>query len=239
VSRSSSAKEHAAWRELERQVERGNLFTHTALSESFSRLGEAETFLYGLIDLLIAKGIITEQELKEVLLAVRQERVERGEHDTPGIVIQQEAPEGEPQPEAIVDCAARMPVCHAICCKLQFALTISEIEAGQARWDLGRPYLIRQGEDRYCIHCQQETGQCGIYAHRPGVCRRYNCSDDARIWSDFEQMELNTAWIEEYLNSPERVRGAVMGQTTQMLPLIQITPRKEIAKQDSQSFGND
>ena len=33
--------------ELERQVERGGLFTHTALSECAERLTEVETMLYG------------------------------------------------------------------------------------------------------------------------------------------------------------------------------------------------
>ena len=212
--------------QLERQVERGQLFLHDELSQSFARLQETEAFLHALIDLLLSKGIVQEQELQEAIIQVRQEQAQRGERAEPHLAIQQEQQVESSAPPMLVDCAARMHVCHAICCKLDFALTISEIESGNIKWDLGRPYAIRHEQDGYCTHNQRETGHCGIYAHRPAICREYSCANDPRIWSDFEKMELNTAWINEHLSLSEHIQGACMEQRPQT-PLIQVTRRVE------------
>ena len=213
--------------DLERQVEWGQLFVHDRLSKSFARLEETEAFLHALIDLLLAKGVVQEEELREALGQIRQEQLQRDERFGPGIAVRQEESAEMPAATVEVDCAARMHVCHAICCKLDFVLTISEIETGTVKWDLGRPYFIRQNEEGYCSHCQHETGHCQIYVNRPGVCRRYSCANDPRIWSNFEQMELNTAWIEEHLLPPRQIEGALVNHHMEPLPLIQVTHRSK------------
>jgi hypothetical protein len=192
--------------ELDRQVERGNLFAHTALSESYTRLGEAQAFIHGLADVLLDKGVVGEDELREAIGNVRSALRERGDLSGPGVMVRVD---GEPagRPAVEVDCAARMPVCQAACCKLDFALTIEEIEAGQVKWDLGRPYFIRHGPTGGCAHNDPETGGCGVYANRPGVCRGYSCADDPRIWKDFEGWELNTEWIDANLSADHGVRA--------------------------------
>ena len=98
-----------------------------------------------------------------------------------------------------------MHVCHAVCCKLNFALTAPEVEGGAAKWDLGFPYMIRHESNGYCTHNDTATGRCGIYADRPGVCRRYSCATDTRIWKDFDNMELNEDWIRENLQNRSRI----------------------------------
>ncbi len=103
-------------------------------------------------------------------------------------------------PEVEVDCAARMHVCKAVCCTLPFPLSAEEVEAGDVRWDLGHPYVIRQTAEGYCVHNDQSTGGCDVYDRRPGVCRGYSCAEDTRIWSDFDNMVLN----EEFLSSRRR-----------------------------------
>ena len=108
-----------------------------------------------------------------------------------------------------VDCAARMHVCHAVCCKLRFALSADEIEAGRVRWDLGRPYMIRHEADGFCTHNDRACGSCRVYAHRPTPCRTYSCVGDTRIWKDFERMELNTEWIAANLG-PQAPHGVEM-----------------------------
>ena len=67
------------------------------------------------------------------------------------------------------------------------------------RWDLGRPYLNRRGTDGYCHQCDPGSHACGVYEQRPSVCRRYSCANDARIWKDFDAMELNHEWIDANL----------------------------------------
>jgi Fe-S-cluster containining protein len=102
-------------------------------------------------------------------------------------------------PEVIVDCAARMHICHAVCCKLDFALSAEEVERGAVRWDLGRPYFIRHGSSGHCVHNDRETGACGVYDDRPAPCRHYSCATDTRIWSDFDRMELNDTWLSTHM----------------------------------------
>ena len=38
-----------------------------------------------------------------------------------------------------------------------------------------------------------------MYENRPGVCRRYSCYRDERIWTDFDNMVLNQEWIDEHI----------------------------------------
>jgi hypothetical protein len=93
---------HAALEQLERQVERGHLFEHTALGESFRRLGEAEAFLHGLLDVLLANGIVNEDDLRGATAGVRQELIERGQLSGPGTAIGVEEPaDAPPSPPAV------------------------------------------------------------------------------------------------------------------------------------------
>jgi Fe-S-cluster containining protein len=198
--------------QLERQLERSQLFTHTALGESFARVGETSAFVHGLIDLLLDKGVITEDEVKSAVTNVHQQLATQGEFAGAGTLIRlEDKPEVEER-TIEVDCQARLPVCQAVCCKLNFALTIREIESGVIKWDLGRPYHIRHEEDGYCTHWQHNGGGCRIYANRPGVCRHYSCANDDRIWKDFDKMELNTEWLTANLppNALERRVGTLM-----------------------------
>jgi Fe-S-cluster containining protein len=110
-----------------------------------------------------------------------------------------------------------MHICHAVCCKLNFALTAEEVDAGKVKWDLGFPYIVRHDADGMCSHNDRATGGCGVYADRPGVCRRYSCANDRRIWKDFERMELNSEWLDQHVSEPTRIRLRMD------LPLMQST----------------
>jgi Fe-S-cluster containining protein len=191
---------------LERQLERGSLFTHTAIGENTLRLGEVESFTYGLIDALISKGVVSSEEVSEAATSVRQQLAGNGEMTGIGVAIRIDKPEAAEREPAMVDCASRLHICHAACCKLDFPLSTSEIEEGQVKWDLGRPYFIRRESDGHCTHINRTTGGCSLYANRPSVCRAYSCANDRRIWKDFEKMELNHEWLAENL-SPTRPRA--------------------------------
>jgi Fe-S-cluster containining protein len=87
-----------------------------------------------------------------------------------------------------IPCAELMHLCHARCCRLTFALSTKDLDEGVIRWDYGQPYLIRQrASDGYCVHCDPDKLTCSVHAHRPRVCRVYDCRDDKRIWIDYAQ----------------------------------------------------
>lgn len=87
-----------------------------------------------------------------------------------------------------IPCAELIPLCHARCCALRFALSTEDLDEGVIRWDYGRPYLIRQrASDGYCVHNDPDRRACTVHAQRPRVCRAYDCRRDPRVWIDYEQ----------------------------------------------------
>lgn len=200
------AKDDLEWQE---QIERGSLFTHTALSRQSARLNEIESFLYGIIDILTKKGITPPEELQKAVEDVRKEMIEKGELSNPGIALRVD---GEEEEAFIpVNCDERLHICKAVCCQLEFALSAPEVESGKVKWDLGRPYHIRRGTNCYCAHLDQSNKKCTVYNHRPSVCKKYSCANDKRIWKDFEKMELNEEWIKENIRENKmRFTGAPM-----------------------------
>lgn len=107
-------------------------------------------------------------------------------------------------------CEELIPICQARCCKLSFPLSTQDLDEGVIRWDLGRPYLIRHDDDGHCTHLDRTTRGCGVYHQRPAVCRRYDCRDDRRIWSDFATRTLAPPGVEapppDALDLHERAR---------------------------------
>jgi Fe-S-cluster containining protein len=182
-------------RELERQVERGNVFAHAVLSEHASRAGENEAIIRGLVELLIEREVVQPQDLVAAVDAVRAETKSDIE-----IAIRVDEEPIVPGPP--VDCEARLHVCKAVCCRLRFPLSVEEVESGgPIKWDLGRPYFNRHGDDGYCHQSDGETRGCNVYDDRPAPCRQYSCVGDDRIWKDFDAMELNQEWIDDRLGT--------------------------------------
>ena len=205
----------AEFAELHRQVERGSLFTQATLQRGFERLSEAERLITTLTMALIAKGVVSGDELGVSVEEDDPDVIEldqdgRPVDDTamgggfqmankmnwPSIAIRVDPEDTADKAPVLVDCAARMHVCHAVCCSLKFPLSGAEIDSGHVKWDIGHPYVIRQRADGGCVHNDPESGHCGVYENRPGVCQRYTCYRDDRIWKDFDNMVLNQEWID-------------------------------------------
>ena len=184
---------------LERQLERDSVRTQGLFNRTFERLSELEQLLLGLLDTLIKRGLIVEHELEPAARAIGEQVATRGEGREHAVVLREETPEQAARPEPVIDCAARLHVCKAVCCKLSVQLSAAEVESGRVRWDLGRPYLLRREADGRCTHQERSTHYCGVYADRPRPCRQYSCANDRRIWRDFDNMVLNTEWIEANL----------------------------------------
>jgi Fe-S-cluster containining protein len=186
---------------LERQATEGAMHAHTVDSRLAERIHSLESALYGLVDLLVEKRVLGESELAAAAHNVARALEERGERAHGGVMLRVDPPEGHAP--ATVNCAERMHVCKAVCCRLSFPLTAEEVQDGQLKWDLGRPYFIRHGARGACVHQDATTGACGVYERRPGICKGYSCENDGRIWKDFANMILNSEWLEEHLG-PER-----------------------------------
>jgi Fe-S-cluster containining protein len=186
---------------LARQVERGSLFTHTALGRAGARTRELEAFVYGLIDALVERDVVSLEDVERAVVNAANTLDAAGEPPEPAVVLRRDLEPADDVPVE-VNCAERMPICHAVCCKLDFPLAAEEVEAGGLQWDLGRPYLIRHDADGMCVHNDRETGGCCVYEDRPSPCRRYSCAGDERIWKDFERMELNEDWLAANLAEP-------------------------------------
>lgn len=227
-----------ALQQLERQVERGSLFMQASFEAIAGRTSGVEGFVVELVEVLRAKGVLADDDLRPTGADTEADTppeagpVEEAEEvlgppdavagapspqplQWPAIALRVESEQLEPP--AQVNCAERMHICHAVCCKLNFALTAEEVDAGKVKWDLGFPYIVRHDADGLCTHNDRATGGCGVYADRPGICRRYSCANDRRIWKDFEKMELNSEWLDEHLSEATRIRLRMD------LPLMQAT----------------
>jgi Fe-S-cluster containining protein len=190
--------EAAEVRELERQVERGNLFAHAALNAQATRANRVEAVVNGLAELLVQLDVVRAEDVVAAAERTHRDMADAGQQAAVDVAIRTDGPAPTVPAEAI-DCEARLPVCKAVCCRLRFALTVEEIESGPVKWDLGRPYFNRHGPDGYCHRIDGETLGCTVYEERPTPCRQYSCAGDSRIWKDFEAMEINQEWIDARL----------------------------------------
>jgi hypothetical protein len=194
----------ASLEELDRQIVRGSLFTQAVVQRSFGRISTAEELLTRLVSVLAERGVVDAEELGlETDGAVDEvEEVEAAISQTigwPTIALREDdADERRSASTKVVDCDARMHICKAVCCSLSFPLSADEIDAGKVKWDIGHPYIIRHNEAGQCVH-NAPGGGCQVYDDRPGVCRRYSCANDARIWTDFDNMVLNQEWIDAHV----------------------------------------
>jgi Fe-S-cluster containining protein len=127
-----------------------------------------------------------------------------------------------PAPEAIINCAERVHLCKAVCCKLNFALTPGEVRSGKVQWDHKLPYLIAHKENGYCAHLDEGKG-CNIFEDRPALCRRFDCRTDGRVWKDFDAMVPNREWIDGIVASSQRV----VVKPKVPLPVIQVGGNRE------------
>lgn len=102
-----------------------------------------------------------------------------------------------------IPCDELMPICQARCCRMSFAISTQDLDEGVIRFDYGQPYLIRQRKsDGYCVHNDPTTHGCTVHAHRPRVCRKYDCREDERVWADYEK-RIPASTIETMFDGPK------------------------------------
>ena len=186
-------------KEIERQLERSSHFIHSSLELHINRINELEGQLHGLIEMLSENGQLDKSILNSISSKIQAEKIEKSEHLYNRTAIRMDPVEAN-MDNSPVNCEKRVHICKAVCCKMNFALSVEEIESGKIKWDLGQPYFLRHNSDGYCTHMDLEKMCCSIYEDRPRICRSYSCANDERIWNDFEKMELNHEWIEKNIN---------------------------------------
>ena len=123
----------ARCKELERQVERGSMFTQAVFQKSFTRLSLVEAVVREIVEVLVERGVVAGDDLAEARR--RPGGSEPGGPKTKTMSVLRCAgrrlPSGSTRrgrPAEPVDCAARMAVCQAVCCRLKFALSQDEME---------------------------------------------------------------------------------------------------------------
>jgi Fe-S-cluster containining protein len=169
---------------LPEDVERGLRFNHIVGHQTRKGLAELAASYYALVETLVARGVVPLDEYERR----RQDTMKREEEKfnkelAPQITNIPDKYKLEQLPE--IDCEARLHLCKAGCCKLHFSLSLQDLDERVVRWDYARPYQIGRRDDGYCVHNIPGTCMCNVYEHRPGVCRKYDCREDKRIWKDF------------------------------------------------------
>lgn len=170
---------------LPEDVERGLRFNHIVEHQTRTKLADLSASFYALVETMIARGLVPvdEYETRRQATVLREQEKARAEI-APQVSHIADKYKLEQLPE--IDCEARVHLCKAKCCTLVFPLSIQDLDERVVRWDYSKPYQIGRRPDGYCVHNEAGTCHCTVYEHRPGICRRYDCRTDKRIWIDFE-----------------------------------------------------
>jgi hypothetical protein len=172
---------------------RGLMYAHDRANANTAELEDAWVTLEAVVELLVEAGLPREQ-LEEARAKaaekVRRRFVERGM-----AVARQDfdVPKREFAGGVQIDCASRVELCRAACCRLGVGLSAEDVREGILRWDVEMPYLLKRAEDGWCVHMERGSCACTVYDARPIPCRGFDCREDKRIWLDFEGRVPNPA----------------------------------------------
>jgi Fe-S-cluster containining protein len=167
------------------ELARALLYVHDKLAVGLRKQDELSSHVYALTESLIASGLVKRVEVEKRRALVQAQMVESARTHWEGAEVLHDESDKYAAESSEIDCAARAHLCKAACCRLDFTLSRQDLAEGVVRWDVGRPYRIRQRADGWCNHCDPTTKACGVHAYRPLVCRQYDCRRDTRIWEDF------------------------------------------------------
>ncbi|MDQ3034435.1 MAG: YkgJ family cysteine cluster protein [Myxococcota bacterium] len=171
----------------ETELARALVYVHERLGHGLLEHQELSAHVYALTESLIAAGVVTLEDIEERRARAREQMLHSARTHWQGAEVLHDESDKYAHRGNDIDCAARIHLCKAACCRLDFTLSKQDLDEGVVRWDVGRPYHIRQRKDGWCTHCDESTKACGVHAQRPLVCRQYDCRGDARIWADFEK----------------------------------------------------
>lgn len=165
-------------------LEDGLKFNHIVGQTLRDELAQTNSRVFAVLDLLIAKGVVSFTEIEE-LQERQSEQAELSIEMVPQVQIAPVNEKYEPGLLTHIDCADRTDLCGAPCCRVPFPLSVEDLDEGAVRWDYFRPYTIAQREDGRCVHLSDDR-RCGIYDQRPVFCRLFDCRGVEEVWTDFE-----------------------------------------------------
>lgn len=172
-----------------REVDDGLRFSHARETELERQVAELSANLNALTEVLIADATIALEDYEE-RRALMVERHQKRQKRNPLVVLEPEPDKYQLTVLPDVDCAAKMHVCKARCCKFEVNLSVQDLDERILRWSYDQPYtLAKRVEDKMCVHSGAD-GACTVYENRPASCRVFDCREDPRIWVDFENNVL-------------------------------------------------
>ncbi len=167
-------------------LKRGLIFVHGMGMRSRYELMDTTSRVLALTEELVARGHINLRRLDSRRERLRQEQATRFQ-EQPHVVTDPTEDKYALEENHSLPCAELIPICKGRCCRLHFPLSLQDVAEGVVEWEIDRPYQCKKGpRDDYCVHSCEETRGCGVYEHRPPVCRTYDCRSDTRIWLDYE-----------------------------------------------------
>lgn len=172
---------------MDPELARALAYVHEKLGEGILRDTELSAHVYALTETLVASGVLSLHELEKRKARTREQMIQGTLTQWQGAEVLNDPTDKYTVEGPRIDCAARLHLCKAACCRLDFHISRQDLQEGVVKWDVGRPYHIRHREDGWCSHCDPETKGCHVHAQRPLVCRQYDCREDSRIWEDFEK----------------------------------------------------
>jgi Putative zinc- or iron-chelating domain len=166
------------------EVEGALRFVNRQLVDGRQAQADSEATVRALVETLVSVGALPHGEFER-----RRQRLvasaKAADAEPPLVKLAEPVDKYALGPLPDVDCAGLMPICKARCCKLTVFCSVQDLDERVVQWEYSRPYQLRKRDDSYCVHSEPESGRCGVYTHRPAVCRTYDCRNDRRIWRDF------------------------------------------------------
>lgn len=179
MSRDETSDGEAGEAITRKELEQGLRYTHMMAVQERLDHHRVAAELEVISSLLMERGLVSEEELHNRLIAEHERRLRDHEGAFPELAP---ASDKYAAKSPNIPCLELLPICKAACCKLEYVLSAQDLDQGIVRWNYAAPYRIRHGADGYCVHW---TRGCQIYGDRPASCRQYDCRTDARIWKDF------------------------------------------------------
>lgn len=169
------------------ELARALMYLNQKIGEGLVRQTELASHVYALTEALVAQGLLPLEQFEERKSQTKERMLRRTLTVWEGAEVLNDPRDKYEVEGPPINCAERIHLCKAACCRLNVHLTKQDLHEGVVKWDVGNPYSIRQREDDWCTHCHPTTKRCQVHRKRPLACRLYDCREDARIWEDFEK----------------------------------------------------